>query len=107
MTNRFIALVAVLGAIAAGLMNADQAATSNAAPSAQEEGKALAFEIAAIKPSDPLARNNGCFMKGQPGGQTFVGRCIHAHTRKGRFHYPHFGGDIPPYPSGYTVNERT
>src|SRR5580692_9954777 len=63
MTNRFVSLVALVGLTAAGLMNADQAA-------------APAFEVAAIRPSDPAARNNGCFMKGQPGGQTFIGRCI-------------------------------
>ena len=33
------------------------------------------FEVAAIKPSDPAVRGD-CYMKGQPGGQTFTGRCI-------------------------------
>jgi outer membrane protein assembly factor BamB len=41
----------------------------------QAETKAPAFEIASIKPSDPGARN-GCFIRGQPGGQTFVGSCV-------------------------------
>jgi uncharacterized protein (TIGR03435 family) len=62
--------------MATGLMDANQAATSNTAASSQAENKAPAFEVAAIKPSDPMARANGCFMKGQPGGQTFIGRCI-------------------------------
>jgi uncharacterized protein (TIGR03435 family) len=78
MANRFVSLVAFLGLMAAGWMNADQAATSNTAKSPQAETQAPAFEVAAIKPSDPAARNNGCFMKGQPGGQTFIGRCITA-----------------------------
>jgi uncharacterized protein (TIGR03435 family) len=78
MRNRFVSLVAFLGLVAAGLMNADQAATSNSAEPSQAESKAPAFEVAAIKPSDPAARNNGCFMKGQTGGQTFIGRCITA-----------------------------
>ncbi|HUA60751.1 MAG TPA: TIGR03435 family protein [Verrucomicrobiae bacterium] len=34
------------------------------------------FDVAVIKPTDPTAPRNGCFMKGQPGGQTFIGRCI-------------------------------
>jgi uncharacterized protein (TIGR03435 family) len=78
MRNRFVSVVAFLGLVAAGLMNANQAATSNTAAASQAEGKAPAFEVAAIKPSDPAARINGCFMKGQPGGQTFIGRCITA-----------------------------
>src|SRR5580692_8951134 len=65
MTDRLVSLVALLGLLAAGLMGADQAATP-------------AFEVAAIKPSDPMARDNGCFLRGQPGGQTFIGRCITA-----------------------------
>jgi hypothetical protein len=69
MTSRFVFLVAFLGSIGAGLTNADQAATSNTAASPQAETKAPSFEVAAIKPSDPAARNNGCFMKGQPGGR--------------------------------------
>jgi uncharacterized protein (TIGR03435 family) len=78
MTNRFVSVVAFLGLLAAGFMNANQAAKSSAAPSVQAESKAPAFEVAAIQPSDPMTRNNGCFMKGQPGGQTFIGRCITA-----------------------------
>jgi uncharacterized protein (TIGR03435 family) len=80
MTNRSVFLAAFAGLMAAGLMNADQAATSStaAAASSKAESKAPAFEVAAIKPSDPAARNNGCFLKGQPGGQTFIGRCITA-----------------------------
>jgi uncharacterized protein (TIGR03435 family) len=78
MRNRFVSMVAFLGLVAAGLMKANQAAPSNTAAPSQAESKTPAFEVAAIKPSDPAARNNGCFMKGQPGGQTFVGRCITA-----------------------------
>ena len=77
MRSRSVPLVAFLGLMAAGL-NARQAATSNTAASPQAETSAQAFEVAAIKPSDPAARANGCFMKGQPGGQTFIGRCITA-----------------------------
>jgi uncharacterized protein (TIGR03435 family) len=77
MTNRLVSLVTFLGMMA-GLMNADQAGTSNTAASSQAEGKTPAFEVAAIKPSDPMAHGNGCFPKGQPGGQTFIGRCITA-----------------------------
>jgi len=78
MANRFVSLVTFLGLMAAGSMTANQAATSNTAEASQAESKAPAFEVAAIKPSEPMARYNGCFMKGQPGGQTFVGRCITA-----------------------------
>jgi uncharacterized protein (TIGR03435 family) len=42
---------------------------------AQPEAKAAVFEVVAIKPSDPNVRGD-CYMKGQPGGQTFVGRCF-------------------------------
>jgi uncharacterized protein (TIGR03435 family) len=77
MTNRSVSLVvALFGLMATGLMNADRGAPSNTAAPSQAESKAPAFEVAAIKPSDPMARSNGCFMKGQPGGQTFIGRCI-------------------------------
>jgi len=78
MTNRFVSMAALLGLMTAGLMYADAAATSNTAAPWQAESKAPAFEVAAIKPSDMAARNNGCFLKGQPGGQTFIGRCITA-----------------------------
>jgi uncharacterized protein (TIGR03435 family) len=78
MANRFVSLVTFLGLMAAGSMSANRAATSNTAESSQAESKTPAFEVAAIKPSEPMARYNGCFMKGQPGGQTFVGRCITA-----------------------------
>jgi uncharacterized protein (TIGR03435 family) len=71
MKSGYVCLITLPGLLAAGLMNANQAATSNT-------DSAPAFEVAAIKPSDPKAMNNGCFMKGQPGGQTFVGRCITA-----------------------------
>jgi len=77
MAKSFVSLVAFLGLMAAALMSANQAGTSNTAAFSQESN-AAAFEVAAIKPSDPMARTNGCFMKGQPGGQTFIGRCITA-----------------------------
>jgi hypothetical protein len=57
-TDRFVYLLAALGLIAAGLMNA--------ATSSQTETQAPAFEVATIKPSDPTARS-GCFIKGQSG----------------------------------------
>jgi uncharacterized protein (TIGR03435 family) len=65
MTKCIVSPVACLILIAAG----------KTALSSQAD-KAPAFEVAAIKPSDPMARVNGCFMKGQPGGQTFIGRCV-------------------------------
>ncbi len=55
----------LLGWTAVASMNASQAITPPPAT----------FEIVAIKPSDPTTRGD-CYMKGQPGGQTFVGRCI-------------------------------
>ncbi len=67
MANRFVSLVALLGLTATGMMNA---------ASPQAENKAPSFDVVAIRPSDPATRRNDCFMKGQPGGQTFVGRCI-------------------------------
>jgi len=63
MNSRFVSLVVFLGLLAAR------------APS-QPTSQAPAFDVAAIRPSDPMLRSNGCFIKGQPGGQTFVGRCI-------------------------------
>jgi uncharacterized protein (TIGR03435 family) len=63
MANQFLFLVAFLTFLPAGFTSADQVAPS--------------FEVASIKLSDPANRSmDGCFMKGQPGGQTFVGRCI-------------------------------
>lgn len=82
MRTCFVSLVTFLGLMAAGLIYANQAATpktaqSNDAAPPQTETKAPAFEVVAIKPSDPMApRPDGCFMKGQPGGQTFIGRCM-------------------------------
>ena len=63
MTRRVVSLIALLCSLPM-------------AAAAQAESKAPAFEVASIKPSDPMARANGCFLKGQPGGQTFVGRCV-------------------------------
>jgi uncharacterized protein (TIGR03435 family) len=71
MTNRLLPLLALSSLIVTGLMNATQASTSP-----QSESMGPAFDVVAIRPSDPEARKNGCYMKGQPGGQTFVGRCI-------------------------------
>ncbi len=53
---------AVLVLAAIGWMNASQAPP--------------VFDVASIRPSDPAVMRDGCYMKGQPGGQTFVGRCI-------------------------------
>jgi uncharacterized protein (TIGR03435 family) len=64
-----------LASIAAGSMNASQAATSTASPSSQRDVQPAVFEVVAIRPSDPNVRGD-CYMKGQPGGQTFVGRCF-------------------------------
>jgi uncharacterized protein (TIGR03435 family) len=63
-SNRVYQL-AIVGMLAARLTDAGQSVTSKSA-----------FEVATIKRSDPSARNNGCFIKGQAGGQTFVGRCV-------------------------------
>jgi uncharacterized protein (TIGR03435 family) len=60
---------------AVALMNASQATTTPPTASQASEAKPATFEIVAIKPSDPTVRGD-CYMKGQPGGQTFVGRCI-------------------------------
>lgn len=60
--------------IGAGWVGAVQSPASSAsAPQAQTQSPL--FEVAAIKPSEPGPRND-CFMRGQPGGQTFIGRCI-------------------------------
>lgn len=34
------------------------------------------FEVVSVKPTDPSAPRTTCFMRGQPGGQTFIGRCV-------------------------------
>jgi uncharacterized protein (TIGR03435 family) len=67
--------------IAAGLLNAAQDPPSSAAPPpAQAETKApAAFEVATFKPSDPASRSEGCYIRGIPGGQTFVGKCATLH----------------------------
>jgi uncharacterized protein (TIGR03435 family) len=74
MANRSVFL-ATLGCIAAGCINAGLAQTTNSAALSQAETPVPAFEVATITPSDPTARN-ACFIQGQPGGQTFVGRCV-------------------------------
>jgi uncharacterized protein (TIGR03435 family) len=43
---------------------------------AQTAKPAPTFEVASIKQTDPSNRPAQCFMRGQPGGQTFAGRCI-------------------------------
>src|ERR1035438_4725167 len=75
MANRLVPLAACLGLLVTLFLSANQASPSNSA-SPQAESKAPAFDVAAIKLSDPKAVRNGCYIKGQPGGQTFVGRCI-------------------------------
>jgi uncharacterized protein (TIGR03435 family) len=68
MAKHAAVLLAGLGFIAAGFIRASQQTTTRtvAAP---------VFDVAAIRPSEDGPRNN-CYMKGQPGGQTFTGRCI-------------------------------
>ena len=46
------------------------------ASAAQSDNKAPVFDVIAIRPTDPSAMRNQCYMRGQPGGQTFTGRCI-------------------------------
>lgn len=75
MANRLVPLAACLGLLVTLFLSANQASPSSSA-SPQAESKAPAFDVAAIKLSDPKAVRNGCYIKGQPGGQTFVGRCI-------------------------------
>ena len=62
----------VLGWVVAGTMSASQTG-ANSVPS--QQAKPAIFEVVAIKPSDPSVRGD-CYLKGQPGGQTFVGRCF-------------------------------
>jgi uncharacterized protein (TIGR03435 family) len=74
-------LVAALALTAAGLIapaasRADQDRPAAGPSFAQDRpGAGPSFEVATIKRSDPAARD-GCFIKGQPGGQTFVGSCV-------------------------------
>ena len=75
MTKRAAVLWAVLASIAAGSINASQTGTTSAAASQPSEVKPAVFDVVAIRPSDPSVRGD-CYMKGQPGGQTFVGRCF-------------------------------
>jgi uncharacterized protein (TIGR03435 family) len=42
----------------------------------QVDSKQPVFDVAVIKPTDLSAPRNGCFIRGQPGGQTFIGRCV-------------------------------
>src|SRR5215475_14464445 len=58
---------AVLLLALAGLSASTFAQTAKPAPS---------FEVVSVKPTDPSQRPAQCFMRGQPGGQTFTGRCI-------------------------------
>src|SRR5580693_2457528 len=73
MTKHLLCLFAAVAMIPAGV-NAGQS------PQAQKETKPQPFEVATIKPSDPANRGNGCFIRGQPGGQTFVGQCVTLHA---------------------------
>ncbi len=43
---------------------------------AQSDATAPVFDLVAIRPTDPSTPRNNCYMKGQPGGQTFTGRCV-------------------------------
>jgi len=73
MTDRLVYrnLVAVLAMIVTTSI-----VTESTAQSPQADTKTLAFEVATIKRSDPSASRMNCFIKGQPGGQTFVGSCV-------------------------------
>ena len=62
-------LLAGLGLLAAGFMGASQTAPTSTAVAPRT------FDVAAIRPSEDVPRDN-CYMKGQPGGQTFTGRCF-------------------------------
>ena len=75
MAKRIVLVMSFLGWIAGGLMNAAQAPVTATASSTQAASQPAVFEVAAIKPTISAPRN-GCFMRGQPGGQTFIGRCI-------------------------------
>ncbi len=39
-----------------------------------------AFEVVSIKPSDPSAPRNGCYIRGEPGGKMFIGKCVPLHA---------------------------
>jgi uncharacterized protein (TIGR03435 family) len=67
MAKRVVFVLFALGWLASG-----QPAKPN--PTAPAQAPAT-FEVAAIRPSDPATMGD-CYMKGQPGGQTFTGRCI-------------------------------
>jgi uncharacterized protein (TIGR03435 family) len=75
MLKRAARLWALVGWVAGGSLIASQAVTPPAGASAQSETKPVVFDIVAIRPSDPNVRGD-CYMKAQPGGQTFVGRCV-------------------------------
>jgi uncharacterized protein (TIGR03435 family) len=77
MTSRFICPLAILSAIACEVMNGGP--IRGQSPAEAKPAALAAFEVATIKPSDPANRSNDCFIRGQPGGQTFVGRCVTLH----------------------------
>jgi len=62
------------GSLAAGQLSGQTLSGDSPAPP-PAAGKPAVFEVASIKASDPGKRAD-CFMKGQPGGQTFIGRCV-------------------------------
>src|ERR1022692_658125 len=64
-----VCLLAALAMIPAGFVSAGQNPPAGSAPPAP-----ATFELVSIKASDPDNRN--CFIKGQPGGQTFGGNCV-------------------------------
>jgi uncharacterized protein (TIGR03435 family) len=77
MTNRIISPLAVLSLMACGVM--DGGPIRGQSPAEPKTPAPAAFEVATIKPSDPANRGDGCYIRGLPGGQTFVGRCVTLH----------------------------
>jgi uncharacterized protein (TIGR03435 family) len=69
MAKHAAVLLAGLGLLAAGFISASQTVPPSTAAAPP------VFDVAAIRPSENGPRNN-CYMKGQPGGQTFTGRCV-------------------------------
>jgi uncharacterized protein (TIGR03435 family) len=71
-TGMRVVAFALLISIAAAL----SAQTQPAPASSKAAVPPPVFDVAAIHPVDMAARAATCYMRGQPGGQTFTGRCI-------------------------------
>ncbi len=63
---------ACLAAVALSAFQSPQ----SAAGASQAPASAPVFDVAAIHPTDLSVPRDTCYMRGQPGGQTFTGRCI-------------------------------